>query len=229
MPISKPAKAPETAGKTELFSLVPATAQIQMYKALATLRPCATETDSGIEIAEIALRLAIGANDPIVLAYPAQGPHLASKAVKPAHDESSSQLTAATLAAIAELLGDATATALVCVGKLDPLGDYRRVFGFAARHKLSILFLVANNLTPGRRQTLDLKTLTGEFGIPVFSVAANDAIAFYRVATEALHNARHLRGPCVIEALTLNGKRRSAVSAIDLLQNYMERHGNWPL
>jgi TPP-dependent pyruvate/acetoin dehydrogenase alpha subunit len=164
--------------------------------------------------------LAIGEKDPVMLAYTA-------------HDESSGinggRLAGATLSAIAALLRDATTTALVCVGKLDPEEDYRRVFSFAARHKLSILFLVANTLTPRRRQPLDLSSLDADFGIPVFSVAANDAIAAYRVATEALHNARHLRGPCVIEALTVNGKRQSAVSALDLLRNYMERHGNWPL
>jgi hypothetical protein len=220
MPTTKLAKAPEPAAKIERFSLVPAMAQRKMYKALHALKPSAPGSESGIEVAEIALRLAIGEKDPVMLAYTA-------------HDESSGinggRLAGATLSAIAALLRDATTTALVCVGKLDPEEDYRRVFSFAARHKLSILFLVANTLTPRRRQPLDLSSLDADFGIPVFSVAANDAIAAYRVATEALHNARHLRGPCVIEALTVNGKRQSAVSALDLLRNYMERHGNWPL
>jgi TPP-dependent pyruvate/acetoin dehydrogenase alpha subunit len=74
-----------------------------------------------------------------------------------------------------------------------------------------------------------LRTLYAEFGIPVFSVEANDAIAAYRVATEALHNARHGRGPCVIEALTLDGNGVSKEDTLRLLRTYMERHDNWPL
>ena len=96
---------------------------------------------------------------------------------------------------------------------------------------------MANTLTRGAEQELDLRTLYADFGIPVFSVDANDAIAAYRVATEALHNARHQRGPCVIEALTLLGKGGCsphspeeggcAPRALELLRGYMERHGNW--
>jgi TPP-dependent pyruvate/acetoin dehydrogenase alpha subunit len=144
-----------------------------------------------------------------------------------------SRLTAATISAVAALMADSKATALVCGGKLEAQPsvqeDYRSAFSFAARHKLPILFLVANTMTPGRKQELDLRTLHAEFGIPVFSVEANDAIAAYRVATEALHNARHMRGPCVIEALTLLGKSSGAASPLDLLRGYMELHGNWPL
>jgi TPP-dependent pyruvate/acetoin dehydrogenase alpha subunit len=91
-----------------------------------------------------------------------------------------------------------------------------------------MLYLGANSLPKRGKQELDLRALYAEFGIPVFSVDANDAIAAYRVATEALHNARHLRGPCVVEALTIHGKASSA-GPLDLLREYMERHGNWPL
>jgi TPP-dependent pyruvate/acetoin dehydrogenase alpha subunit len=58
----------------------------------------------------------------------------------------------------------------------------------------------------------------------LFTVDANDAIAAYRVATEALHHARHLRGPSVIEALAVTG----GASPLELLTAYMERHGNPP-
>jgi TPP-dependent pyruvate/acetoin dehydrogenase alpha subunit len=155
--------------------------------------------------------------------------------------DNGTRLAAATISAAAELLRDAKATALVCVGKLEAepeaAEDFRNAFRFAARHKLPILYLVANTLKPGRKQELDLRTLYADFGIPVFSVDANDAIAAYRVATEALHNARHQRGPCVIEALTLLGKGGCpphspkeggcGTTALELLRGYMERHGNW--
>ena len=121
--------------------------------------------------------------------------------------------------------------AIVCAGLLDsgpePERDYRAAFRFAARHKLPILYVIANRLTPGESvplnlRSLDLRPIYPEFGIPLFTVDANDAIAAYRVATEALHNARHLRGPCVVEALAVTG----GASPLELLTAYMERHGN---
>ena len=237
MPTMKLAKATKTAVNTKPFSLVPAAAQRQMYKALAALKPATTVADSGAEVAEIAVCLAIDRHDPVILACAARGARKVRKVHKNLGgriaNAKSGRLSAATVSAVAALLGDSKAAAVVCAGKLekDAKGqqDYRNVFNFAARHKLPILFLVADTLTPGRRQEPDLRTLYAEFGIPVFTVDANDAIAAYRVTTEALHNARHLRGPCVIEALTVNCKSSRAVKPLELLQGYMERHGNWPL
>jgi hypothetical protein len=125
------------------------------------------------------------------------------------------------------------AAAIVCAGRLDATPearrDYRAAFAFAARHKLPILYLVANQLAPEQSQSLDLRTLYAEFGMPLFTVDAADAVAAFRVATEALHNARHLRGPCVVEALTLPAKLAGADhEPIALLTAYMERHGNPP-
>jgi TPP-dependent pyruvate/acetoin dehydrogenase alpha subunit len=208
-----------------------------MYHALAALKPAEPGTASGAEVAEIAVCLAVGTSDPVILAYPARAARRVRKGGKMGGSRmikaNAARVAAATLAAVAALLGDAKATAsVVCAGTLDAAPearkDYRNAFRFAARHKLPILFVVANGWTRGRRQQLDLRTLHAEFGIPVFSVDANDAIAAYRVATEALHNARHLRGPCVIEALTVHGEHNTAASALDLLGAYMERHGNRP-
>ena len=118
--------------------------------------------------------------------------------------------------------------AIVCAGLLDSGAeserDYRTAFRFASRHKLPILYVIANRLTPGESVPWDLRPIYPEFGIPLFTVDANDAIAAYRVATEALHNARHLRGHCVVEALAVNG----GASPLELLTAYMERHGNPP-
>ena len=57
---------------------------------------------------------------------------------------------------------------------------------------------------------------------------ANDAIATYRVVTEALHTARHQRGPSFIEVLTLDGDGVNRNAALTLLEGYMRRHDNWP-
>jgi TPP-dependent pyruvate/acetoin dehydrogenase alpha subunit len=242
MPIIKPAKAPMTGGDTTRFSLVPALAQQQMYKALEALKAAKLSSASGAEIAEIAICLALGENDPVILASAAHGARLVRKGSKVVGgkfvEAQDGVLAAATLAAVGAMLSDAKATALVCAGRLDGQAqgaeDYRKAFSFASRHKLPILYVVANSLTPGRltkkgKQELDLRKLYAEVGIPVFSVDAKDAIAAYRVATEALHNARHLRGPCVVEALTIQGKCSSEADPLDLLREYMERHGSWPL
>jgi len=136
--------------------------------------------------------------------------------------------------------------------------DYRAAFRFAARHKLPILYVVASRLRPGQgaplhpskpttglpgtpplhpskpttglpgTPPLDLRSIYPEFGVPLFTVDANDAIAAYRVATEALYNARHLRGPSVIEALMLPHSSAAANHALELLTAYMQRHGNPP-
>jgi len=186
-------------------------------------------TASGAEVAEVAVCLAIGEHDPVILAYPARGARMVRKGCK-SIGKNGEKLATALLSAVAALLGDPNATALVCAGKLENNLDYRKPFSFAARHKLPVLFLISNTITPERPQELDLRTLYAEFGIPVFSVDANDAIAAYRVATEAIHNARLQRGPCIIEALTLNtDKVGGAASPLTLLRDYMERHGNPPL
>jgi hypothetical protein len=242
MPTAKPAKAPKTAKHTKRFSLVPADAQQEMYRALAALQSSRARTASGSEIAEVAVCLAAGEQSPVILACGANGARTIRKDSTLIGVNGSGakhrRLAAATLAAIEALLDasllDATQPipAVVCAGQLnlhpEAQQDYRAAFRFAARHKLPILYIVANSLAPGRSPQLDLRTLYTEFGIPLFSVDAADAIAAYRVATEALHNARHLRGPCVIEALAIQQPHAASASPLELLASYMERHGNPP-
>jgi hypothetical protein len=242
MPTAKTAKAPKTAKPATRFSLVPAAAQQEMYSALATLKSSKARSASGSEIAEVAVCLAAGEPSPVILACSARGARTVRRDSKlvafKGKGAKEGRLSAATLAAIDSILNaarldDPHATpAVVCAGQLDShpeaQQDYRAAFRFAARHKLPILYIVANSLTPGQGQSLDLRTLYPEFGIPLFTVEANDAIAAYRVATEALHNARHLRGPCVIEALAVSQHPSGAASPLELLAAYMERHGNPP-
>ena len=231
MPITNRAKAPKKPTSMKRFSLVPEPAQQEMYKALAALKPIESKM-SGAEVAEIAASLVLGANDTVILACSGAGARIVRSDCNEV-ESTSTRWESATIQAVKALFHDPAATALICAGQLDaePKGDdgYRAAFRFAACHKLPILFLVANTLTLSRAQKLDLRTLYAEFGIPLFSVDSNDAIAAYRIATEALHNARHHRGPCVIEALTVSGKGLRPVSSLDLLRDYMERHGNPPV
>jgi Dehydrogenase E1 component len=236
MPTTKPAKA-ANAASAKPFSLVPAAAQQQMYKALSSLKPDASGAETGAEIAEIAACLAINDSDPVILACTARGARKVRKGSKVV-STGGRRFEMAVIAAVTALLSNSKATVVVCAGKLETdvaaQDDFRCAFDFAARHKLPILFVVAHSYTSARTskrapksgQQLDLRVLSAEPGIPVFSVDANDAIAAYRVTTEALHHARHLRGPSIIEALSVQGH---GSRAIDLLQAYMERHGNWPI
>jgi hypothetical protein len=239
MPIAKPAKALKPAKR---FSLVPAAAQYEMYRALTSLKSSRTRAASGSEVAEVAVCLAAGDPSPVILACPARGARTVRKDSNLVEVKASGvngrRLASATLAAVDALLNAAQLTdpqaipAVICAGKLDadPAAqqDYRAAFRFAARHKLPILYIVANRLESSKGQPLDLRTLYPEFGIPLFSVDADDAIAAYRVATEALHNARHMRGPCVIEALATQHLPAAAASPLQLLAAYMELHGNPP-
>lgn len=237
MPTAKPASTPQPAKSTRPFSLVPAAAQHEMYRVLSILKRSRSAA-SGAEIAEVALCLAAGAACPVILACSAPGARSVRKDCTIVRARRR-RLAAATVAAIDALLESAARSgnseapaAILCAGRLDTHAearqDYRTAFRFAARHKLPILFLVANSLTPGQVPPLDLSSLSPEFGIPLFSVDACDAIAAYRVATEALHNGRHLRGPCIIEALTVHSPDAAAPHPLHLLAAYMERHGNPP-
>jgi len=237
MPTIKPAKSHMNGGSTKRFSLVPALAQKQMHEALAALLKVRAGAESGAEVAEVALCLTLGKDDPVILACGARGARKVRKDGIAVESKTAKVhggvLSAATMTAVAALLNNPKATALVCGGQLDGgdecRQDYRRAFSFAARHKLPILYLVANGYLPRRKQKLDLRKLHEEFGIPVFSVDASDAIAAYRIGTEAVHNARYQRGPCVIEALSLEDKRNGTAKPLELLRGYMELHGNWPL
>jgi TPP-dependent pyruvate/acetoin dehydrogenase alpha subunit len=102
----------------------------------------------------------------------------------------------------------------------------RAAFRFAALHRLPLLFVVANRVGARSPQALDLRSLYPEFGMHVFTVDANDAIAAYRVTTEAMHFSRQRRGPSILEALSVpappNGE---AHTPLQLLAAYMRRHG----
>lgn len=81
---------------------------------------------------------------------------------------------------------------------------------------------------PGPKRP-DLRTIYAEYGVPVITVDANDAIAVYRVMTEAAHNSRVGRGTTLIEAAFIPGKTHGVASPAPLacLEGYMRRHGAW--
>lgn len=191
-----------------------------MYHALTKLPHRRTP---GAAVAEIALSLAGQPKAAVILAASASGAPLVVDhpvAVKTRQRK----IASATLAAVETMLDLHTDAAILCVGPVEEknLDDLREACEFSSKYKLPFLYLVANRITPGTPQAIDLRSFYPEFGLPVFSVDARDAIAAYRVATEALYNARYNRGPAVIEALSVQGEDTDPLA---LLGSYMERHG----
>ncbi len=206
--------------KAASWELVPSSAQQSMYATLRGWQPALWEDADGTEVAALAAGLTLGAKDAII--HPWAG-----------RAKLAERLYSGTVSAVEALLAEdlkntPKATVLLCAGRLEADSDPRPVLAFAARHKLPILYLVSNRYPAAKSPNLDLRTLHAEFGIPVFSTDAHDAIAVFRIATEAVHNARHGRGPCVIEALTHAPHKLNAATALSLLADYMERHGNPP-
>jgi len=229
MPAKKSVKHREAAAHPKQFSLVPAAAQQQMYRLVDAMKPGLFARASGTEIAEIAACLALGEQDAVISGGSALGAQLVRKLTLPTPRGKRGDLRQATVQAVSALLERSGATALVCCGRIADHDGYRDTFRFAGQCKLPILYLVANSLGARKGEAHDLRTLYAEFGMPVFSVDANDVIAVYRVVTEALHNARHGRGACVIEALSLPGAPLSRETALRLLEGYMQRHGSRPV
>ncbi len=201
------------------FSLIPEAAQQNMYATLSGWLPELWEDADGTEVAALAVGLALGPQDAIIHPWAARA-------------TVAERLHTGTISAVEAMMAapkaDTKLTALVCAGALEAKSDPRPVLGFAARHKLPIIYLVSNRYPAGKSPHLDLRTLHAEFGIPVFSTDAHDAIAAYRIATESIHNARYGRGPCVIEALSFRPFKLRAQTALSLLADYMERQGNPP-
>jgi len=102
------------------------------------------------------------------------------------------------------------------------------VLGFAGQHKLPLLFIFRNQQSVTGARMLDLRSTYAEFGVPAITVDAVDAVAVYRVATEACHNARVGRGATVIDALAIDAAPQLASGdPLVLLESYMRRHSAW--
>jgi hypothetical protein len=232
---AKKRTASKTSGKkssrpTRRVSPVSAEAQRAIYQALCRM-PTSFEQAQGAEIAEAAVCLAAGDRIPVIAVGEAPGARLVRPDVIQA-PPAPLQMIAAMLTTVAAMIPRADASgAILCAGELGshPTAqqDWRSVFRFAALHKLPILFVVASRYDSPQPEMPELRTLDAEFGLPVFTVDANDAVAAYRVATEALHQIRHHRGPSLLEALSVVPDDPGAASSpLEILTAYMHRHGN---
>jgi TPP-dependent pyruvate/acetoin dehydrogenase alpha subunit len=130
------------------------------------------------------------------------------------------------------------------------LGFWHEAVNFAGVHQLPIIYVIQNNLwaesVSVKLQTRveDLSVKAAAYGIPGITVDGNDAIAVYRVATEAIHKARNGGGPTVIEAKTYRWyghseidpakyrdpeevERWKAKDPIPFMERYLQKHSLW--
>ena len=97
------------------------------------------------------------------------------------------------------------------------------ILALLARDRLPVIAVIENRGGHPER----LLQAARENRIPIISVDANDVVAVYRVAREALHRARANRGATLIDCypLTLPGGR--STDPISAMQQYMLRFNCW--
>ena len=217
------------APQKETFSLVPANAQHAMFAALQRLSTL-NGSRTGAEVAEIAACIALRDSDPVVSASAAQGARLVRSHILDVEAVRSAAVAGrfelATGLAVTALATDREHVALTCCGFLESNEDLRRALRVAGDHKLPILYLVANRFERGKPHH-DFRNLHAEFGVPVLTVDGNDAIAVFRVITEAAHNARFRRGATLIDAMLFSSARMGVQDPLQSLEAYMRRHNTW--
>jgi hypothetical protein len=86
----------------------------------------------------------------------------------------------------------------------------------AAEHKLPIIYVQKN--APLSTNVVSNAT----YGFPVMTVDANDAVAIYRVAQEAIYRARIGGGPTLVACCRLEEK-----DPLAYMQHYLEKKGLW--
>lgn len=94
-----------------------------------------------------------------------------------------------------------------------------------ARDRLPVIAVI-ENLGSGSHPER-LLAVAREHGIPSITVDANDVVAVYRVAREAIHRARTARGSTIIDCYPLplpDGRPTDPVSA---MEEYLKRFGTW--
>lgn len=130
------------------------------------------------------------------------------------------------------------------------LGFWHEAVNFAGVHNLPIVYVIQNNLwaesVSTRMQTKveDLSVKAQAYGFPGITVDGNDAVAVYRVASEAIHRARNGGGPTLIECKTYRWYGHSEIDPakyrqpeevekwkakdpIPFMERYLQQHNLW--
>lgn len=156
-------------------------------------------------------------------------PGHAPSRVLPVCTDAASRLALATgHAAASRQNGTGAITVVFCGSAASAPAAWLSSMRFAARHALPILFVCWNP-----RPTRDLYRAAERCGVPGIAVDGLDAIAVYRVASEAIAHARRGHGPTLIECKAgfsrgLTGGRLHGVGdAIRILESSLAGKGLW--
>jgi pyruvate dehydrogenase E1 component alpha subunit len=98
-------------------------------------------------------------------------------------------------------------------------------FTLISRDKLPVIAVI-ENLGKGSHPARLLDSAR-QHAIPCITVDANDVVAVYRVAREAIHRARTNRGGTVIDCYPLPVRGRKVPDPLVAMQEYMARFGLW--
>ena len=108
--------------------------------------------------------------------------------------------------------------------------SWREMFHFALAHSLAVVFVrqSARPLPSESRRGRSRKFAPGT--LPIIPVDANDAVAVYRVAHEAIAHARRGSGPTLIDCIPfrLAGERKQDSDCIGRMERYLEAKGLRP-
>ena len=130
------------------------------------------------------------------------------------------------------------------------LGFWHEAVNFAGVHNLPIVYVIQNNLWAEsvnvslQTKVQDLSVKAQAYGFPGITVDGNDAVAVYRVATEAINRARNGGGPTLIECKTYRWYGHSEIDPakyrdpqevehwkakdpILFMENYLRKHNLW--
>jgi hypothetical protein len=219
---------PTTASKPKPFYLISRATQRALYHRVDTALRSRGDEHNHNDVAEIAASMALRTSDVAVAPESAAGLLLVRKAT---HILATEPRLANLVSEAARSLCTAPAdsVALVACPLADNKKELKQALTFLGRCRLPLLLLVRTAWGKSGPKAIDLRTVHAEFGIPVITVDANDAIAVYRVATEAAHNARVGRGTTIIEAACIANSAESvkSPSPLECLESYMRRHGAW--
>lgn len=130
------------------------------------------------------------------------------------------------------------------------LGFWHEAVNFAGVHQLPIVYVIQNNLWAEsvtvklQCKIEDLSMKASGYGMPGITVDGNDAVAVYRVASEAIHRARTGGGPTLIECKTYRWYGHSEIDPakyrdpaeveywksrdpIPFMENYLQKYKLW--
>jgi TPP-dependent pyruvate/acetoin dehydrogenase alpha subunit len=97
-------------------------------------------------------------------------------------------------------------------GQSKSSSSWQRALAHAGRHELPVIFVSWNHIPPK----------TKIHSVPVITVDGNDVVAVYRVATEAMAQARMGNGPTLIECVT---ETQNPGDPIQTMGSYLTRKG----